>query len=699
MSGIYDALFEEFSEYFSYEFMNYAIDTINDMRILVANDPKHKRMTVMKFKGWVAVDLNENPNEEFDIYMDESNRENLHKFLSQFIHILKGDKPDDDTQNPSNDVKPKVEIPEETPFDEPISVEEKQELPKESPKEKPKRKSPTKTPKKSKSTPLMEETMNDIPNDISEGVSITNVPEGTPKTKAKRGANKASADEPPPTPTVINIIDGVTRIGNSVLNVSDDFVNDPSVETFSNVVDCDDSLMSYLTTLYGDESAERIHNVITNYVRVINDRLATDPLFTYNVTKEGLRDHRNAEFAETEANIINAFIQLKEEKHINNISAIDFFNSKACSSPLIINLENIIKSYYKTNIEPAIKAHKKARTAFENASLRAQQPNAKVHTVSEKIVNANHDTLNPAIEAIHRLTPMCYSKHINTVCPRLYDSTSLMNTIDDTFGDVNNDIVGESETTANKQALAYHSAFSKSCFTINTFKTMIWHLYQHRMLIVNGLSIVERKAAWVKAYNALKSINVPVEDSEVTEIVNAWSNMLSSKPIYDIIMNGAPAIAPVTKLLKDIITHPVSIRLYARVLYPISFLFTPFMMGEKDVANGILANAKPVITRKPATSTTRKPATKPSTKTPAKGETSKAPKTPAPKVTTTSVAITKWNMSAMTSIANQIQNIAAKDFYEHNHKVLLCHKDGNDEPFMLRVFVELILSLDLHEYT
>lgn len=89
----------------------------------------------------------------------------------------------------------------------------------------------------------------------------------------------------------------------------------------------------------------------------------------------------------------------------------------------------------------------------------------------------------------------------------------------------------------------------------------------------NKLTQDMKKSMWLAALNNLEQM-----DSR-DETQTMWYRILQSKCMYQIFMNAVPEAAWMTKGLASLIKSRRTLEMAISELYPISFLFTPFMLG------------------------------------------------------------------------------------------------------------------------
>ena len=123
-------------------------------------------------------------------------------------------------------------------------------------------------------------------------------------------------------------------------------------------------------------------------------------------------------------------------------------------------------------------------------------------------------------------------------------------------------------------------------FNGSNYGRLCKNIYNHREPIVKHekLSKELKKKAWLQAYSNIKSIEklINIDNQEQRLVYDCWENVLASKYAYKIVMSYLPACELFKKSFEMLIQHPLSIKLYESALYPISFVFTPNMLGKRD---------------------------------------------------------------------------------------------------------------------
>ena len=123
-------------------------------------------------------------------------------------------------------------------------------------------------------------------------------------------------------------------------------------------------------------------------------------------------------------------------------------------------------------------------------------------------------------------------------------------------------------------------------FNGSQFQIVIKNIYSHRGGIVlhEKCTTEMKKKAWLQAYANICSLNMAeITDAHDELIINAWINILSSRFAYHVIMDCIPESKLFNTAMIHLIQESTSIKLFQNVLYPISFVFTPFMLGYSSL--------------------------------------------------------------------------------------------------------------------
>ena len=118
------------------------------------------------------------------------------------------------------------------------------------------------------------------------------------------------------------------------------------------------------------------------------------------------------------------------------------------------------------------------------------------------------------------------------------------------------------------------------------FDKVIKTIYLHRRGVVlhEKCNEIFKKEHWLQALANIASLDVSTYNEHEQSVINAWKNVLSSKFAYYIIMHCIPESDLFNKSIINLIQDSVSIKLMESALYPISFVFTPFMMGRSSLS-------------------------------------------------------------------------------------------------------------------
>ena len=129
-------------------------------------------------------------------------------------------------------------------------------------------------------------------------------------------------------------------------------------------------------------------------------------------------------------------------------------------------------------------------------------------------------------------------------------------------------------------------------FTGSGYSKLVKAIYAHKDAILNHPKLTEdmKRKCWLQALANIKALDPEkLNLSEEEKLVHScWLNVLSSKFAYYIVMKGLAPSDQFKKAFDVLIQHELSVRLYETALYPISFIFTPNMLGY----NGYEINPK-----------------------------------------------------------------------------------------------------------
>ena len=118
-------------------------------------------------------------------------------------------------------------------------------------------------------------------------------------------------------------------------------------------------------------------------------------------------------------------------------------------------------------------------------------------------------------------------------------------------------------------------------FTGSNYGRLCKNIFEHRDALINHSKLTPslKRAAWLQALGNIKKL---ISTNEKNLIFDCWENVLSSEFAFRIVMNGLPPSSFFKKSFETLIQEPLSIQLFESALYPISFCFTPNMLGYAD---------------------------------------------------------------------------------------------------------------------
>ena len=118
-------------------------------------------------------------------------------------------------------------------------------------------------------------------------------------------------------------------------------------------------------------------------------------------------------------------------------------------------------------------------------------------------------------------------------------------------------------------------------FTGSNYGRLCKNIFEHRDALINHSKLTPslKRAAWLQALGNIKKL---ISTNEKNLIFDCWENVLSSEFAFRIVMNGLPPSSFFKKSFETLIQEPLSIQLFETALYPISFCFTPNMLGYTD---------------------------------------------------------------------------------------------------------------------
>ena len=122
-------------------------------------------------------------------------------------------------------------------------------------------------------------------------------------------------------------------------------------------------------------------------------------------------------------------------------------------------------------------------------------------------------------------------------------------------------------------------------FNGTQFQRVVKNIYMHRSGIVLHPKCTPefKKKRWLQAYANINAVNTSnLEHEKEKSVIEAWKNILSSEFAFYIIMFCIPESSLFNKAFIELIQEGTTIKLLESVLYPISFAFTPFMLGHSN---------------------------------------------------------------------------------------------------------------------
>ena len=118
-------------------------------------------------------------------------------------------------------------------------------------------------------------------------------------------------------------------------------------------------------------------------------------------------------------------------------------------------------------------------------------------------------------------------------------------------------------------------------FTGSNYGRLCKNIFEHREALISHSKLTPslKRAAWLQALGNIEKL---ISMNEKNLIFDCWQNVLSSEFAFRIVMNGLPPSSLFKKSFETLIQEPLSIQLFESALYPISFCFTPNMLGYTD---------------------------------------------------------------------------------------------------------------------
>ena len=107
-------------------------------------------------------------------------------------------------------------------------------------------------------------------------------------------------------------------------------------------------------------------------------------------------------------------------------------------------------------------------------------------------------------------------------------------------------------------------------------------IYNHRDALIHHPKLTRdlKLKAWLQALANIQQLKQ--SETEPNLILDCWENVLSSEYAWKIVMLGLPPSDFFKHSFEILYQEPLSIKLYESALYPISFIFTPNMLGYTD---------------------------------------------------------------------------------------------------------------------
>ena len=107
-------------------------------------------------------------------------------------------------------------------------------------------------------------------------------------------------------------------------------------------------------------------------------------------------------------------------------------------------------------------------------------------------------------------------------------------------------------------------------------------IYNHRDALIHHSKLTRdlKTRSWLQALANIKHLKESSAESNL--IIDCWENILSSEYAWKIVMLGLPPSDFFKHAFELLIQDPLSVELYESALYPISFVFTPNMLGYND---------------------------------------------------------------------------------------------------------------------
>ena len=106
-------------------------------------------------------------------------------------------------------------------------------------------------------------------------------------------------------------------------------------------------------------------------------------------------------------------------------------------------------------------------------------------------------------------------------------------------------------------------------------------IYNHRDTLIkhSKLTLDMKRRAWLQSLANIKQMK-KTETNNL--IIDCWHNILSSEFVFKIVMLGLQPSDFFKRSFELLIQEPLSVQLFESALYPISFVFTPNMLGYSN---------------------------------------------------------------------------------------------------------------------
>lgn len=180
-----------------------------------------------------------------------------------------------------------------------------------------------------------------------------------------------------------------------------------------------------------------------------------------------------------------------------------------------------------------------------------------------------------------------------TLFPNIFaeNTSKITNTVlstdkDGNYMNASNESILNKLVTQTKFVPDYMQLFSDlKNFNGTQFQRVVKNIYTHRsgILLHHRCTQEFKKKRWLQAYANICAVDLNKIDNENDKlIISAWKNILSSRFAYYVILCCVPESTLFNKAMIKLIQEGTTIKLLQSVLYPISFAFTPFMLGHNN---------------------------------------------------------------------------------------------------------------------